>query len=141
MKQVVVSGVVAAVVSFLVLEIGERTRDEPIDEDVLAEHLAAHPLIAERLDGPSLTYTDELIQDGWVNGARAPGAEHKPLAPAESSICYLTKVQIKGIQGPEDSSSCSIGIDDFTGYWQVTAAVEEGSRSEVRCNARCLVWE
>jgi hypothetical protein len=88
-----------------------------------------------------LRYTEELIEDGWVNGARTPGADLKPLAHSANSICFLTKVEIKGIQGPEDANSCSIGIDEFTGFWQVTAAVAEGGQSEVRCNARCLVWE
>jgi len=88
-----------------------------------------------------LRYTDELVEDGWVNGARTAGADLKPLESADHSICFLTKVEIKGIQGPEDANSCRIGIDDFTGYWQVTAEVAEGGKSEVRCNARCLVWE
>jgi hypothetical protein len=90
---------------------------------------------------PVLSYTDELIEDGWVDGARTAGADHKPLTHASNSICYLTKIEIKGIQGPEDANSCAIGVDDFTGFWQVTAAVDEGGRSQVRCNARCLVWE
>lgn len=88
---------------------------------------------------PVLRYTDELVEDGWV--ARAPGADQKPLEAASSSICYLTKIEIKGIRGPEDGSSCAIGIDEFTGFWQVTATVADGGQSEVRCNARCLVWE
>jgi hypothetical protein len=86
-----------------------------------------------------LHYTDELIEDGWV--ARTPGADLKPLAHSANSICFLTKVEIKGIRGPEDANSCSIDIDEFTGFWQVTAAVAEGGQSEVRCNARCLIWE
>jgi hypothetical protein len=125
MRQVLIGAVVAAAVSIGVwLIVGTGGDSQPSDTAVPA---------------PALSYTEDLIEDGWV--ARAPGADHKPLAPAANSVCYLTKIEIKGIQGPEDGSSCTIGIDDFTGFWQVTAAVGEGGRSEVRCNARCLVWE
>ena len=91
--------------------------------------------------GPRFRVTDELIEDGWVDGTRAAGADDKPLEHSANSICFLTKIEIKGVQGPEDANSCTIGIDEFTGYWQVTAAVAEGGHSAVRCNARCLVWE
>jgi hypothetical protein len=90
---------------------------------------------------PRLRVTDELIEDGWVDAARAAGADQKPLEHSANSICFLTKIEIKGVQGPEDANSCKIGIDEFTGYWQVTAEVAEGGHSQVRCNARCLVWE
>lgn len=126
MKQVFISALVAAAVSLGVWQIA-RTRG------------AVPPAVAR--SASTFTVTDELIEDGWVDGARAPGADHKPLAAAASSICYLTKIEIKGIQGPEDVNSCSIGIDEFTGFWEVTAAVGEGGKSQVRCNARCLTWE
>jgi hypothetical protein len=90
---------------------------------------------------PTFRVTDELIEDGWVDATRTAGADQKPLEHAANSICFLTKIEIKGVQGPEDASSCAIGIDEFTGYWQVTAEVAEGGHSQVRCNARCLVWE
>ena len=89
----------------------------------------------------SLHVTDALVEDGWVNAARTPGADRKPLAHAGNSICYLTKIEIRGIQGPADANACTIDVDEFTGFWQVTASVEEGGSSEVRCNAQCLVWE
>jgi hypothetical protein len=124
MKQAFVSAVVAALVSIATWQfMNARSGAEP--------SAAATAL-------PVFRVTDELIEDGWV--ARAPGSDAKPLAPASSSICYLTKIEIKGIQKPEDANSCAIGVDDFTGYWQVTAAIGEGGQSEVRCNARCLVW-
>jgi hypothetical protein len=90
---------------------------------------------------PTFRVTDELIEDGWVDATRAAGADQKPLEHAANSICFLTKIEIKGVQGPEDANSCAIGVDEFTGYWQVTAEVAEGGHSQVRCNARCLVWE
>ena len=90
---------------------------------------------------PTFRVTDELIEDGWVDATRTAGADQKPLEHSANSICFLTKIEIKGVQGPEDANSCTIGVDEFTGYWQVTAEVAEGGHSAVRCNARCLVWE
>lgn len=121
MRQALISAFVAAAVSFGVWQV------------MNAQSTAEPPAAAV------FSVTDELIEDGWV--ARAPGSDAKPLAPAATSICYLTRIEIKGIQSPADANSCTIGIDDFTGYWQVTAAVGEGGASEVRCNARCLVWK
>ena len=108
------------------------------------DYPAAREYVAQTADEPNptaLNYTLELVEDSWVNGSRTTGADNKPLADASNSICFLTRIEIKGIQGPEDSNSCTISIDDFTGFWEVTATVDEGGRSEVRCNARCLVWE
>ena len=90
---------------------------------------------------PALRYTDEPPEDSWVDGARGPGVDDRPLSRAANSICFLTKIEVKGFQGPEDSGTCRIAVDDFTGFWQVTADVPEGSQAEVRCNARCLTWE
>jgi hypothetical protein len=108
-----------------------------------AWHLVETRFDRDEAAAPALTlrYTDELVEDGWVDGARTPGTDLKPLENAANSICFLTKIELKGVQGPDDTSSCSIGIDDFTGYWQVSAAVGDGSKSAVRCNARCLIWE
>jgi hypothetical protein len=142
MKQALISAVVAAVVSVVAIGVVNVRDDAGAAEvDQLAAQLASHALMAERLTPQKLSYTAELVEDGWVNAARTAGADHKPLADAANSICYLTKIEIKGMRGPEDSTSCSIAVDDFTGFWEVTAAVDEGGQSEVRCNARCLVWE
>jgi len=124
MRQALIAAGIAAVVSLVVWQVFDRSTP------------------AEGATGPrAFRVTDELIEDGWVDGSRTAGADHKPLEHSASSICFLTKIEIKGVQGPEDANSCTIGIDEFTGYWQVTATVAEGGRSEVRCNARCLVWE
>ncbi|HJR71171.1 MAG TPA: hypothetical protein VKA43_14105 [Gammaproteobacteria bacterium] len=128
MKQGLISALVAAVVSIGAWQVMNLAHSDGATE-------AAAPVAAP----PVLRYTDELVEDGWV--ARAPGADEKPLEHASNSICYLTKIELKGIQAPEDANSCAIGIDEFTGFWQLTAAVGEGGRSEIRCNARCLVWE
>jgi hypothetical protein len=125
MRQALISAFVAAAVSFGVWQV------------MNAQSTAEPAAVASA--APVFSVTDELIEDGWV--ARAPGSDAKPLAPAATSICYLTKIEIKGIQSPADANSCAIGIDEFTGYWQVTAAVGDGGASEVRCNARCLVWK
>ena len=128
MKQGLISALVAAVVSIGAWQVMNLARG---DGPTKAAATTVAPL--------ALRYTDELVEDGWV--ARAPGADEKPLERASNSICFLTKIEIKGIQAPEDANSCAIGIDEFTGFWQLTAAVGDGGRSEVRCNARCLVWE
>jgi hypothetical protein len=87
---------------------------------------------------PVLSLADALLEDVWVNAARQPGSDRRTLTSAADSVCYLTKVEIAGIQGPEDRSSCAIEVDDFTGFWQLVATAEEGGRSEIRCNARCV---
>jgi hypothetical protein len=124
MKQAVISAGVAAVVCVAGFVLEDRLDD---DDDVRV------PL--------TLSYTVEPTEDSWVDGARSTGADDRLLSDAGNSICFLTKVEISGIQGPDDSGMCRIAVDDFTGFWKVTADVPEGSRSGIRCNARCLVWQ
>jgi hypothetical protein len=90
---------------------------------------------------PILSVTDALIEDTWIDASRTAGSDLRTLTDASESMCYLTKIEISGVQGPDDRNSCAVEIDDFTGFWQLSATVEEGGRSEVRCNARCLTWE
>ena len=90
---------------------------------------------------PVFGITDALIEDTWVNAIRTAGSDLRTLTDASSSMCYLTKIEISGVQSPDDSNSCAIAVDDFTGFWQLIATVDEGGRSEVRCNARCLTWD
>jgi hypothetical protein len=143
----IVAAVVAALVSVVAVKVGAPRAASPeaqpaLDMDALAERLANEPALAGKLKPLTLSYTAEPAEDGWVDGSRGTaGADHRSLAPASNSICYLTKIEIKGIQSPKDSNSCRIGIDDFTGYWQLAAEVGEGGKSQVRCNARCLVWQ
>ena len=134
MKQILVSAFVAAVVCAGFFLVEERFDDDDTAA-ATAEGIAG-------LRAPiSLSYTVEPAEDSWVDGSRAAGADDRVLSSAANSICFLTKVEIKRFQGPEDSGTCRVAVDDFTGFWQVTADVPEGSRSEIRCNARCLVWE
>jgi hypothetical protein len=142
MKQLLISAIVAAAVSIIVFEIVERLEDddEATNIDALAAQLAGNKLMNEKFHPTVLDYTMEPAEDAWVNGARTTGTDFRSLSDASRSICYITKIEIKGVQGPEDSNSCRVSIDDFTGFWQLTAEVGEGGQSEVRCNARCLVW-
>ena len=134
MRQTLISALVAALVC-----VGFFVVEERFDDD------DAPAATAEGTAGSrapiSLRYTAEPAEDSWVAGSRGGGADDRVLSSAANSICFLTKIEVKGVQGPEDSGTCRVAVDDFTGFWQVTADVPEGSKSEIRCNARCLVWE
>jgi hypothetical protein len=81
MKQVLISALVAAVVSIGAWQVMNFVHGDGATE------AAATPV-----SPPVLRYTDELVEDGWV--ARAPGADEKPLEHASNSICYLTKIEL-----------------------------------------------
>jgi hypothetical protein len=147
MKQILISAVVAAVVTLATLQLGQHIEglsggagQAAVSAPAPASNAGAAPALPADAP-PALRYTEALVEDGWVNGTRTAGADNKPLEHADNSICFLTKVELRGIQGPEDANSCRIEIDDFTGFWEVIAEVAEGGQSEVRCNARCLIWE
>ena len=133
MKEALIGALVATIVCVGAFLVEERFDDDDA-QTVTAEAAASRAPV-------SLRYTDEPAEDSWVNGARAAGADDRSLSNASNSICFLTKIEVKGFQGPEDSGTCRVAVDGFTGFWQVTADVPEGSRAEIRCNARCLVWE
>ncbi|HET7608265.1 MAG TPA: hypothetical protein VFL84_06280 [Gammaproteobacteria bacterium] len=133
MRQILVAAFVAAAVCVGLFLIEDR-----FDGDGTAA--TAEGVAASRAP-LSLRYTDEPAEDSWVAGSRGAGADDRVLSSAANSICFLTKIEVKGVQGPDDAGTCRVAVDDFTGFWQVTAAVPEGSKSEIRCNARCLVWE
>ncbi len=140
MKQIVVSAIVAAVVCVLALAIEDFLEgdDVPIGEYVNYQIEAA----LDRAGGATgLRYTDEPPEDSWVSGARQSGPDDRLLSDADNSVCFLTKVEFSGIRSPEDRGICRIAVDEFTGFWKVTAEVPEGSQSEIRCNARCIEWE
>jgi hypothetical protein len=137
MRETLLGALVGAVVGAGAFVVADRFDDDDDDDTPAATAAAAVGSL-----GPlSLRYSVEPTEDSWVNGSRGAGTDDRALSNASNSICFLTKIEIKGFQGPEDSGTCRIAVDDFTGFWQVTADVPEGSRSEVRCNARCLVWE
>lgn len=132
MRQTLISALVAALVCVGLFVIEDRFDDDDTPA-ATAEGGSRAPI--------SLRYTAEPAEDSWVAGSRGAGADDRVLSSAANSICFLTKIEVKGVQGPEDSGTCRVAVDDFTGFWQVTADVPEGSKSEIRCNARCLVWE
>ena len=137
MKQTVLTIVTAALVSVGVIWLEELL--EPADD---ARPAAAAEPSAAALDLASLlNISDALVEDTWVNASRQAGSDQRTLTNAAHSICYLTKIEISGIQSAADHNACAIEVDDFTGFWQLIGSVEEGGVSEVRCNARCLSWE
>jgi hypothetical protein len=137
MKSLLPSAVVAAVVSLLIYwGLGGLSRNAVPAGD--AESL---PAPAAEIALPVFSISEALVEDTWVNAARTAGSDLRTLTDASNSVCYLTRVEISGVQGPEDSNACAIEIDDFTGFWQLSATVKEGGRSEVRCNARCLTFD
>lgn len=145
MKQLLICALVAAVVSVAVLWLEDAS--EGFDDDDAVTRTGPEPDLpnaaaaAPSPAAPVLRYTDALIEDTWVNAERQGGSDERTLTNASSSVCFLTRIEISGSPGPDDTSSCAIEIDDFTGFWQVIATAAEGGRSEVRCNARCLTWE
>lgn len=142
MKQILISAVVAAAITLLVLQIGDAVDDGAAPNgDALDGAPPAEAEMPGQAHGLTLTYTEALPEDVWVDGSRATGDDHRSLTNAENSICFITKVEIRGIRAPEDANSCVMQIDEFTGFWDLAATVEEGGQSQVRCNARCLVWE
>ena len=95
-----------------------------------------------------LAVVGESEQDAWLRGTNRDGSprpgpadDQKPLVDASNSLCFLTKVEIAGMDGPEDVASCSIAVDEFTNWWQVHATQGDGTNASVACNARCIVWE
>jgi hypothetical protein len=90
----------------------------------------------------NLSLSPEPEAAAWIRlNSMTAQSEQKILAPISNSACFLTHVEIRGIQSPTDHNACTITADDFTGYWQINATTGEGTQSELLCNARCLVWE
>ena len=142
MKNLLISALVAAVISLAAIAVHDRQEitsrpPAPVALGGASDATDTGPASG----GFSLSYTDALIEDTWVNAGRTAGSDRRTLTSAASSVCFLTKIEISGIQGPQDSNACAIEVDEFTGFWQLIATVDEGGRSEVRCNARCLAWE
>jgi len=149
MKQILISAVVALLVAggmSLALRPSPATDGVPgaaptLAADTSASAAGAAGAAGTESTGLSLRYTDSLIEDVWINAAGQAGADHRQLSAASNSVCFITKIEISGISSPDDTNSCQLSVDDFTGFWDLTATVEEGGHSSVRCNARCLIWE
>ena len=139
MKHVVVSALVAAGVTGGVLALFPRGLED--NSLVSAPDATPPPAPDPAPAGLTLTVNDALPEDVWLDGSRQSGDDHRILTNSESSICFITKIDIRGVGSPDDGYSCSMEIDDFTGFWDLVVSVEEGSQANVRCNARCLTWE
>lgn len=134
MKQILISAAVAAIVSGAVAFGFSRTPPAKAPA-APATSAAAGPTVL------TLRYTDPLPEDVWIDASTTAGSDHRSLTDANHSICFITKVELSGIGSPNDKSSCAMQVDNFTGFWDLAATVEEGGRSSVRCNARCLIWK
>ena len=144
MKEVLISAAVAAVVSLIVVQVADMDDDEEeveLDVGQLAAQVAGSEVIAERLQSTTVSAGVEPEIAAWVRINSGEGADIKTLANADNSVCFITHMKVGGFQTPEDDGACTVSLDDFTGFWQVTASVEDGSQAEVWCNARCVVWE
>jgi len=138
MKHIAVSALVAAIVSGIVLFLIPPR----LGENSITTMDQAPTAAPERTPAAlNLRVNDALPEDVWLDGSRGPGDDHRILTSSENSVCFITKIDVRGIASPEDGYSCSMEIDDFTGFWDLVVAIEEGSQANVRCNARCLTWE
>jgi hypothetical protein len=143
MKTVILSAIVAifaSVATTMVLQ--DSTQNTEPQAAMILEPQINYEQIAEQLDVNKLSVSMEPEAAAWIRlNTGIESSEQKILANAANSACFLTHVEISGIQSPQDKNSCSITLDDFTGYWQVNASTGEGTQSELYCNARCIVWE
>lgn len=141
MKVIIISALVAMAVSVISWNLIRTEQGNDPDSSQLNQLEMNYELVLERLNANTLSVSMEPEIAAWVRGTATTGADSKILSNAANSACFLTHIELSGIQSPEDKSSCSISVDEFTGFWQVTATVDEGGLSEVQCNARCVVWE
>lgn len=142
MKSTVIAIVAATVTCVVVIQFSKQTESPNLLE-------AGKPVM--------LSATDELANDVWIGfpsfqsvqaGSAAtsqpdpgPAEISNLLSDSSNSVCFLTKVEMALMDGPEDQTSCRILIDEFTNWWELHAAQGAGTNSAVSCNARCLVWE
>lgn len=113
----------------------------------LAAQLAASETMQTEFKMRVFNFTEPSEQDSWLRGAArdgsprpGPAVDEKPLADADNSVCFLTKVEFEGVTNG-NNASCHISIDEFTGWWQINAEQGDGSVGSVACNARCVVWD
>lgn len=149
LKQIVMVLVTAVVATFITLNFSgtDQGSDQAVLEQLTADFKRIDTTLASK-ESVVLHFTEELGQDAWLRGAARDGSprpgpadDAKPLTDASNSICFLTKVEFTGMDGAEDTTSCRVSVDDFTGWWQVRAIQGDGTDSSVSCNARCLVWD
>jgi hypothetical protein len=143
MKTVILSAIVAIIASVATtMVLQDSTQNTEPQAAMILEPQINYEQIAEQLDVNKLSVSMDPEAAAWIRlNTGIESSEQKILANAANSACFLTHIEISGIQSPQDKNSCSITLDDFTGYWQVNASTGEGTQSELYCNARCIVWE
>ncbi len=143
MKTVILSAIVAIIVSAATtMVLQDSSQDVEPQASMILEPQINYEQIAEQLNVKELSVSMEPEAAAWIRlNTGIESSEQKILANAANSACFLTHVEISGIQSPQDKNSCSITLDDFTGFWQVNASTGEGTQSELYCNARCIIWE
>jgi hypothetical protein len=132
MKQLLGGVVIAVIASLVTLQLTKS--------NAIASEATRAPVV--------ISFTEPSEQDAWVTGVARNGElrlgeeiDEKPLADSANSVCFLTKVEIKGQNDSGDITSCYVSLDEFTGWWQINAEKGEGSDASVACNARCIIWE
>ena len=143
MKPIIYSAIVALVASVLTTLIMSSSNQADVTNSApMSAPEINYEEILDRIDIKQLSVSMEPAAAAWIRlNTGTESSEQKILANAANSACFLTHVEINGIQSAQDKNACSITLDDFTGYWQVNASIGEGTQSELYCNARCVVWE
>lgn len=143
MKPIIYSAIVAIVASVLTTLIMSSSNQAGVTNSApMSAPEINYEEILDRIDIKQLSVSMEPAAAAWIRlNTGTESSEQKILANAANSACFLTHVEINGIQSAQDKNACSITLDDFTGYWQVNASIGEGTQSELYCNARCVVWE
>ncbi len=144
MKAVITSALVAIVASVLTTWSmgGNGDMNDSAQVVELTPPEIDYDQILAQLDVVDLSISPEPEAAAWIRlNSGTAQSEQKILAPIANSACFLTHVEIRGIQSAADHNACTITADDFTGYWQINATTGEGTQSELYCNARCVVWE
>lgn len=144
----VLAAVLASVLTWLTMGWDQGTSSEELERLQTQLGELAAQVSAGAGSGGRLTFVGPSEQDAWLSGTNRDGSlrpgpadDQKPLADAANSLCFLTKVEIAGMDGPEDVATCRIEVDEFTNWWQVHATQGEGTDASIACNARCVVWE
>jgi len=143
----IAAALIASVLTYLFTGQGQGTGGTELEQlQAQISEIAAQ--MAADGGGQQFAIVAESEQDAWLRGTNRDGSlragpadDQKPLADASNSLCFLTKVEIEGMNGPEDVATCSIQVDEFTNWWQVHATQGEGTDASIACNARCIAWE
>ena len=143
MKSIIYSAIVAVVASVVTTWVimNNDQADEAVSTQMALPEMDYAEILGS-MEVSKLSVSMEPAAAAWIRlNTGTESSEQKVLANAANSACFLTHVEINGIQSAQDKNACSITLDDFTGYWQVNASIGEGTQSELYCNARCVVWE